>query len=86
MDISPLKDDFIVAPFSVLDTRTKDWKARKDLWRRLGVCESNGRDSGMTFKINNIAWDSVFGSKDMSVMNKIDFKLFCLTFHYFKSS
>ncbi len=51
MDIQPLKDDFIVAPFSVLDTRTKDWKARKDLWRRLGVCESNGRDSGMTFKI-----------------------------------
>lgn len=51
MDISPLKDDFIVPPFSILDTRAKDWQNRKNVWKKLGICGDDGRDSNLCFRL-----------------------------------
>jgi len=40
-----LRDKFIEPPFSVLDTKTGSWQARKRQWKRLGIRSEVGRDS-----------------------------------------
>ena len=50
-DIKPLKKDFIVPPFSILDTRSADWQARKKEWKSLGIADIDGREDGLTFNI-----------------------------------
>lgn len=37
-----LKDKFVVSPFTVLDTRNKDWLARRQLWLQIGMTGSIG--------------------------------------------
>lgn len=44
-----LKDRFIVAPFSIFDTRKSEWQNRKRMWIDLGLKSEIGRDSGLTF-------------------------------------
>ena len=50
-DIKPLKNDFIVPPFSILDTRSSDWQARKKEWKSLGIADIDGRSDGLAFNI-----------------------------------
>lgn len=50
-DIKPLKEDFIIPPLSVLDTRSKDWQDRKSIWKKMGIGGSDGRDSDLCFNI-----------------------------------
>ena len=47
---SNLKDDFIVPPVSVLDTRQGYWQDRKDEWKALGLDSSIGRDDELLGK------------------------------------
>ena len=47
---SNLKDDFIVPPVSILDTRQGYWQDRKDEWKALGLDSSIGRDDELLGK------------------------------------
>lgn len=40
---NPLKEKFGIIPFSVLDTKTAEWKARKQKWINLGIQSELGR-------------------------------------------
>lgn len=40
-----LRDKFIEPPFSVLDTKSKNWQNRKRLWSNIGIKGEVGRDS-----------------------------------------
>ena len=41
-----LKNEFIVPPFSILDTQSGDWQNRKNRWKGLKIKSEVGRDSG----------------------------------------
>ena len=40
-----LRDKFIEPPFSILDTKSGNWRKRKRLWQKLGIKSEVGRDS-----------------------------------------
>lgn len=40
-----LRDKFLEPPFSVLDTKSGSWQARKNAWKALGIKSEVGRDS-----------------------------------------
>lgn len=44
-----LKDDFIMPPFSVLNTRTAEWQERRRAWLGIGIKSEEGRDEDLTF-------------------------------------
>jgi 16S rRNA G966 N2-methylase RsmD len=48
-EIRKLVDDFIIPPFSVLNTRGKEWQERHKQWVDLGIKSELGRDDGITF-------------------------------------
>ena len=39
-----LKDDFVMPPFSVLNTRTAEWQERRRAWLEIGIKSEEGRD------------------------------------------
>jgi len=45
-----LKDEFLVAPFSVLDSCSGDWLRRKRTWWSLGFDSTEGRERGNAFE------------------------------------
>jgi tRNA G10 N-methylase Trm11 len=48
-EIKKLVDDFIIPPFSVLNTRTKEWVERRKQWMDLGIKSELGRDDNLIF-------------------------------------
>lgn len=44
---STLSEEFIVPPFSVLDTRKEYWQNRKNAWKSLGIKSELGRDENL---------------------------------------
>lgn len=44
-----LKDDFILPPFSVLNTRTAEWQERRRAWLEIGIKSDEGRSEDLTF-------------------------------------
>ncbi len=44
-----LKDDFILPPFSVLNTRTAEWQERRRAWLEIGIKSEEGRNEELTF-------------------------------------
>jgi DNA modification methylase len=44
-----LRDKFIEPPFSVLDTRRRNWQNRKRRWLELGIKSEIGRNNGLTY-------------------------------------
>lgn len=42
-----LSDQFPIIPFSVLDTKTAEWRNRKNKWLRLGIKSELGRDEDL---------------------------------------
>lgn len=44
-----LKDDFVMPPFSVLNTRTAEWQERRRAWLEIGIKSEEGRDEDLTF-------------------------------------
>ena len=48
-DSGALERDFMVPPFSVLDTRQGAWQDRKKQWLDMGIKSEIGRDDNLTF-------------------------------------
>ena len=44
-----LKADFVMPPFSVLNTRTAEWQERRRAWLEIGIKSEEGRDEDLTF-------------------------------------
>ena len=40
-----LKGEFIIPPFSILDTASGDWQNRKNMWKSLGIKSEVGREN-----------------------------------------
>lgn len=56
-----LKDDFVMPPFSVLNTRTAEWQERRRAWLEIGIKSEEGRDDDLTFAKDAqppIYWDT----------------------------
>lgn len=47
--IRPLADDYVVPPFSVLDTKPGTWRDRVNRWKSLGIQSELGRDASLTY-------------------------------------
>jgi 16S rRNA G966 N2-methylase RsmD len=76
-----LVDDFIVPPFSVLDTKQQYWIDRKKAWLDLGIKSGDGRDAGA---FNGCAFGEKYGRKVMTgtsifdpVLCEVMYKWFC---------
>jgi 16S rRNA G966 N2-methylase RsmD len=48
-EIRKLVDDFIIPPFSILNTRSKEWIERRNQWLDMGIKSELGRDDSLTF-------------------------------------
>lgn len=46
---SNLFDTFLFPPFSYIDTKTKRWIDRRNIWKELGIKSEVGRDEDLTF-------------------------------------
>jgi DNA modification methylase len=47
-----LTDKYLQPPFSILDSRKRDWQDRKREWLNLGIKPELGRASGLTYNID----------------------------------
>lgn len=47
-----LSDDFDIPSLTVLDGRSKLWKARREEWESFGICDSRGREQTVVGKKN----------------------------------
>jgi len=59
----PLNDRFLMAPFSVWNTREGFWQDRKRRWLSLGIQSETGRDDKLTFNIPIYLSDGSTGNK-----------------------
>ena len=83
----PLKDKFIVPPFSVIDTKQGDWQARKRKWKNLGIKSELGRDaeclpSSFGGELDENGLDK-YGRKPMSGTSIFDPVLCEVMYHWF---
>ena len=71
-----LTNDFMVPPFSVLDTRQGNWQNRKKQWLDLGIKSELGREGDLTFaksiNVEGLSGTSVFDP----VLTEIIYKWF----------
>jgi len=76
-----LRETFIEPPFSVLDTKSGNWKRRKKQWQKLGIKSEVGRDA-TTFNIKE--WmEKVKGHDAPSNTSIFDPALCELLYHWF---
>jgi DNA modification methylase len=74
-----LRDKYIEPPFSVLDSKSGLWQARKRKWLSIGIKSEVGRDSSvihmdsMNKKKNNVDYVSIFDP----VLCEVLYKWFC---------
>lgn len=60
-----LKSEFIIPPFSILDSASGDWQNRKNRWKQLGIKSEIGRDASVIHidhNKNNIKTDANYTS------------------------
>ncbi len=82
-DHSALVRDFIVPPFSVLDTTRDYWQQRKDIWLALGVQDGSGRDTGLIGNEGGNPRANIYNSINTGtsyfdpVLAEIAYKWFC---------
>lgn len=51
--VKQLKDDFILPPMSVLDTKNGQWQQRRNFWiEKTGIRSEEGRDENLTFALS----------------------------------
>jgi DNA modification methylase len=67
-----LRDKFIEPPFSVLDTKTGSWQARKRQWKRLGIQSEVSREN--VLKLNQFGIS--YNNNDTSDTQKIGTSIF----------
>jgi ParB-like chromosome segregation protein Spo0J len=53
--VGSIAERFLVAPFSVLDTRRGEWQARKKKWLALGIKSEEGRPDDLLGNVNYFA-------------------------------
>lgn len=72
-----LRDKFLEPPFSVLDSRSGVWQARKDKWKRLGIKSEVGRVENLLSFSNSAS----LGEKDTSIfdpaLTELLYRWFC---------
>ena len=56
-----LNRDFLISPFSYLDTRNGEWKNRRDEWKKLGIKSELGREENLTFD-SHLTTDTLGGT------------------------
>lgn len=64
-----LKEDFIVPPFSVLDTRQGYWQDRKRAWKDWGLESWKGRSEELTYNTEDTI--IAMGEKDTSIFDPV---------------
>ena len=78
-----LKAEFILPPFSILDTASGDWQNRKNRWKQLGIKSEVGRDA-TTYNYKEWADENVKeGHKLPSDISIFDPVLCELMYHWF---
>jgi DNA modification methylase len=79
-----LKDKFGIIPFSVLDSKTKEWRKRKKIWLSKGIKSELGRDDDlMSFqriysKGNKRLFEDRKTSVFCPVLTELMYKWFCI--------
>ena len=76
-----LKSEFIIPPFSILDSASGDWQKRKNRWKQLGIKSEIGR-SATTF--NMADWNKSVGNAELPPDTSIFDPVICeLMYHWF---
>lgn len=76
-----LGDKFMEPPFSVLDTKSGRWQARKRKWKRLGIDSHLGREGVVV--INNSFDGDKYGRKSMPEVSIFDPALCELIYNWY---
>jgi DNA modification methylase len=76
-----LRDKFMEPPFSVLDTKSGSWQARKRQWKKLGIESHLGRDGVVV--INNSFDGEKYGRKGMPEVSIFDPALCELIYNWY---
>ena len=76
-----LRDKFIEPPFSVLDTKTGSWQARKRQWKRIGIKSEVGREVQYKYGFNPNEMQS--GKKEEDRVSVFDPALCEVIYHWF---
>lgn len=76
-----LRDKFIEPPFSVLDTKSGNWRRRKKIWRKIGIKSEVGREA-TTFNISD--WNDLKGNSKLPSDTSIFDPALCeVLYHWF---
>ena len=67
-----LAETFLVAPFSVLNSRDGEWQERKRLWLNLGITSDEGRDEAKTaFAIKKSTFAGASNENGLSIFDPV---------------
>lgn len=66
-----LTDTFLIPPFSILDTRSGEWTARKQLWRKLIKDDGSSRGGAQTFSKSITEFNGCGGFSDVSLLDPV---------------
>ncbi len=73
--------NFIVPPFSTLDSKQGYWQDRKRAWKSLGIKSEVGRDAGMTYNTHSMEEGGFDEADNTSIFDpvlcEIAYKWFC---------
>lgn len=73
---SSLNEQFIVPPFSILDTRQGYWQERKKAWKDTGIKSELGRSSNLTYAIDKSDYMKT-GHKGVAVQTSVFDPVLC---------
>ena len=71
-----LVDEFIIPPFSVLDTRQGYWQDRKKMWKDFGIKSELGRSKNLTYAVDKSDYMKT-GCKGVAVQTSIFDPVLC---------
>lgn len=70
--VGPLKQRFIMPPYSVWNTRDGEWMDRRRLWLAKGIKSEEGRDGKLTYNIPMVLKDGSTGNRIKSQTSIFD--------------
>lgn len=71
-NVGPLKQRFVMPPYSVWNTREGGWQDRRRLWLAKGIKSEEGRDGHLTFRIPTKLRDGSIGNRIESQTSLFD--------------
>ena len=83
---SNLLDEFVVPPFSVLDTRQGYWQERARQWLGLGIKSEIGRDDELTFSNSIVGNDAYKGFSTVGTTSVFDPVLCEIVYRWFSQA